>query len=240
MRKITYLFITSLLFFSACRYMGGKRVSGNGTLTSEQRNISNFNNIKVVGGMDVILQLDSVFSVKVEADQNLIEHIRTENNGDVLVIAPEEGFNLNPQAGMKVFVTAPVINEMEVVGSGSIVSQSRLANTSKIETNISGSGDIKLDIDAPEVVAQISGSGTVTLTGNTRNFTGEINGSGNIRNFNLLSEVTKVQISGSGDAEVFASKQLAVDINGSGAVAYKGNPAVNQDISGSGSVRKMQ
>ena len=68
----------------------------------------------------------------------------------------------------------------------------------------------------------------------------EINGSGEVHSFNLLSEATEVEINGSGNAEVFASKQLNVSISGSGDVQYKGSPVVNQSISGVGHIRKVQ
>ena len=96
---------------------------------------------------------------------------------------------------------------------------------------------MKLNIDAPEVSTEATGSGNIILTGTTKNFSTEINGSGEVHCFNMLSENTRVEIAGSGSAEVHASKQLEVQISGSGDVAYRGTPTINQHISGSGSVR---
>ncbi|MCP2936704.1 DUF2807 domain-containing protein, partial [Salmonella enterica subsp. enterica serovar Typhimurium] len=59
--------------------------------------------------------------------------------------------------------------------------------------------------------------------------------------FDLKSENTKVEISGAGDAEVFASVQLDARVSGAGSVKYKGNAAsVNQKVSGAGSVKKVE
>jgi hypothetical protein len=55
----------------------------------------------------------------------------------------------------------------------------------------------------------------------------------------LLSENTKVTIAGSGDVEIFASKQLDVNISGAGDVKYKGNPSVNKSVAGAGDIRKI-
>lgn len=220
--------------------MGGERVNGNGVLKSEERAITGFKGVSVVGGMDVVLLPGATHSVRVEADENLLQHIITELDGDVLVVEPQKNMNLNADAGMKVYITAPIFNKVEVSGSGNVVSQGRIKADKKMETEISGSGDMRLELDAPEVQMEITGSGTINLSGNTRRFTSEINGSGDLRAFDLLSEDTEVEISGSGDAQVFASKQLGIRINGSGNVDYKGNPpAINQNVSGSGSVRKM-
>lgn len=240
MRVLPALFIFLLFSVSACRFMGGKRVNGNGVLKSEQRAITGFKGVSVVGGMDVVLIPGTQHSVRIEADENLLQHIMTEIDGDILEISPRNRHNLNPEAGMKVYITAPVFNVVDVSGSGSVTSQSRIKADKKLETEITGSGDIRLDLDAPEVQMEIVGSGTITLSGNTRRFRSEINGSGDLRAFDLMSEDTEVEISGSGDAKVFASKQLGIQINGSGNVDYKGNPpAINQNVSGSGTVRKI-
>lgn len=240
MRILTAAFVILLFSITSCRLMGGERVNGNGVLKSENRAVTGFRGVSVAGGMDVVLIPGAQHSVRIEADENLLQHIVTELDGDILEIGPEKGHNLNPDAGLKVYVTAPLFNVVEVNGSGNVVSQSRIKADERLRTEISGSGDMRLELDAPEVEMEITGSGTIILSGNTRRFRSEINGSGDLRAFDLLSEDTEVEISGSGDAQVFASKQLGIRINGSGNVDYKGNPpSINQNVAGSGSVRKM-
>ena len=141
---------------------------------------------------------------------------------------------------MKIYVTAPELREIDVTGSGSITSQSRLVYNNRLTIDITGSGDVRLDVDAPEIHAEATGSGNTSLSGQTRSFRAAINGSGELRCFNLLSENTDIEISGSGSAEVYASKRLDIEINGAGSVLYKGNPSVNQDVAGSGDIRKVQ
>ena len=54
-----------------------------------------------------------------------------------------------------------------------------------------------------------------------------------------MAENVKVEISGAGDADVYASVKLYVRASGAGSVIYKGNPGINQSISGAGSVKKV-
>ncbi len=242
MRKLSsVLFVTCVWFLASCHYFGGEMVRGNGVLQAQERSISDFKGVSVAGNMQVVLVPGSVYNVRVEADENLLPYIETEKEGDVLVIAPQKGYNLRPRTDMKIYVTAPVINEVEVVGSGKVESQGRLTADRRLKTDVTGSGDVKLEVDAPEVAAEITGSGNISLSGNTRKFRAEITGSGDLMGFDLLSETTDVEISGSGNAQVFASKQLGIDIHGSGNVDYKGSPgSINQDVAGSGKVRKVQ
>ena len=236
------LFFLSVFFFamSSCRFTGGKRVTGNGNMASENRNLSGFSGIEIAGPFDVYLSQGTEYSVRIEGDQNLLEYVETEQHGDILEIGSRDGFNIRPKKSMKVYITAPRIEELEVAGSGSIVSQTAFSSPGRLKMTIAGSGDISLgEVDAPEIQGEIAGSGSITVKGTTRLFQAEIAGSGEIHAFNLLSETTDVEIAGSGDVEVFASKTLDVSIAGAGDVKYKGSPTVSQSKAGSGSVRKV-
>lgn len=237
--KQTALFLIILLFsFCSCTYMGGKRVRGNGESYIEERQVGNFTGVSVRGGIDVIVSPGPVPSFKIEADRNLLDYIDVRNKGGIVEVHTRRGFNLRPVSGMKVYATAPSFSSIEVAGSGDITSRSKIRSDNKLDIEIKGSGNIKLDVDAPSIDANISGSGSIALNGRTQNFDADIKGSGDVRSFNLLSENTNVDIAGSGNAEVFASKQLNVEIKGAGDVRYKGTASVNQKIMGSGSVKQ--
>jgi hypothetical protein len=236
MRTIFFLLL-SVALLSSCHFMGGRRVHGNGNPGSENRSVSSFESLRAVGGMDVIISPGTDYTARVEADENLLKYILTDRDGNALVIRTRDGYNLRSRTPIKVYITTPSIEELVITGSGTVISNGKLTANRRLRVHVTGSGDVKVDVNAPEVSAEATGSGNIILTGNTRNFNAEINGSGEMRCFNLLSENTEVRISGSGSAEVYASKQLEVRISGSGDVAYKGSPAINQHIAGSGSVR---
>jgi hypothetical protein len=240
MRRIVFASLCLLVVLSSCSYMGGKRVTGDGKLTSQNRNVGNFTGVEVTGSMEVIVSPGPTATVRVDADQNLQDYIETTLDGNVLEVHPRKGYNLKPRAGIKIYVTAPQYGSLAITGSGKITSNSKITHGSEMNMQVVGSGDIIVDADAPTITTEISGSGNITLSGNTRTLGSEINGSGEVHSFNLLSEATEVEINGSGNAEVYASKQLNVSISGSGDVQYKGSPAINQSIAGSGNIRKAQ
>ncbi|HEY1113210.1 MAG TPA: head GIN domain-containing protein, partial [Chitinophagaceae bacterium] len=229
-----------MIVLSSCSYMGGKRVTGDGELSSENRTVGDFRGVEVTGSMQVIVSQGPTATVRVEADRNLHSYIVTELDGEVLEVRPKKGYNLRPRAHIKVYVTAPQYHTLAVTGSGKIQSTSKISGSEKLKVDVTGSGDIVADVDAPAINTEITGSGSITLNGNTRTLGTEITGSGEVHNFNLLSEATEIEISGSGNAEVYASKQLNIHIAGSGDVQYKGNPTVNQSVAGSGNIRKVQ
>jgi hypothetical protein len=238
MRNILLTFVFFLLLFGACKYTGRKKVTGNHKIAVQQRNIEDFEGVDVAGPMKVYITQGSNYSVKIEAEENLMDYIETDLEGNTLEINFKRNYRIRSHKDIKVYITAPQFKDLQVAGSGGIWSQSRITHPDEINIDIAGSGDVVADLDAPRINTEIGGSGSTILKGATRDFKVEIAGSGEVRAFDLLSETVRLEIAGSGDAQVFASKQLDVEIAGSGDVIYKGAPAVKQSKAGSGSVRK--
>ncbi|GHV30336.1 hypothetical protein FACS189481_4440 [Clostridia bacterium] len=99
-------------------------------------------------------------------------------------------------------------------------------------------GKIKADI-TKDFKCEINGSGSVSLDGNAENLDIKVDGSGEVSANNFKTQSAVVEIEGSGDCEVCASKSLKVDITGDGKVLYSGDPQVEKNIFGSGSVEKQ-
>lgn len=240
MRKIIFLsLIIAVSALASCRFVNGKRVKGSGTEKTEDRSVGSFTSVSSFGEYDVYLAQDSGYSVQIEADDNLLPYIETKVNGGVLEIRTREGFWLTSHHDLKVHIKAPSFAKVKTFGSGNIISENKLNNPSAIELEVSGSGDVKVEVNAPEVRAQLSGSGNINLKGETKTFSGEIMGSGDIRASDLKAETVSVDIAGSGSADVYASVKLNVDVKGSGDVKYRGGAQVSSDIAGSGSVKKL-
>ena len=236
MRKAFLLVLTAVLFFSACRYVSGKRIRGDGNVKTEDRSLGNFKSVASHGSFNVYISSGSQ-SVKIEAEENLLPYIDTYVDGSTLHIETKENFWLRPSRQVKIFVSSPDFESIHSYGSGDIIGQSKITDSSKLELGVSGSANIKMDVDAPDVDAKISGSGDIDLKGDAKSFQGTIHGSGNVRAMDLRSEDAKIEIYGSGDADVFASMKLDVHIAGSGDVNYKGSAQVSSNIAGSGRVK---
>jgi hypothetical protein len=240
MRNITVILIFSFFLFASCRYAFKDTVKGNGVSKTENRSVSPASNVNVSGNIDLYVKQDSTFSVRIEADENLLKHILTINDDNTLRIKTEDGYELKSSKPIKAYVSAPVFSKLSASGSCDIFSESKIQSAAPVLLSLSGSSDVHMDVKAPKVDAGLSGSGSIELKGETKDF--EVSGSGStdIKCFDLLTENTKVELSGSGNAEVFASVKLEVHVSGSADVKYKGNAAVNPSISGSGTVKKVE
>jgi hypothetical protein len=239
MKRIFWLPVLLLIIFSSCRGVLGKRVRGDGNVKTESRSAGQFDNIDVSGAINVYLKQDSSHSVSVEADENLLSYVEIYDEGNTLIIRPRDGFNLNPSKDIKVYVASPGFNKIEASGACDVYTQNKILSSGTIEIGLSGSCDAKMELNAPKVDADLSGAGTLQLKGETKDFKVQGSGSTDIKCIELMTENADIDISGAGDAEIYASEKLNVDVSGAASVKYKGNASVSQKISGAGSVKKI-
>ncbi len=204
---------TSAKIFNFSVNFGG--VQGSGNVQTEKRNIADFKAIEVGGVFEVEVVAQKDFSVEVEADDNLLQYIKTEVNGDTLEIKTTKRFSSkNP---IRVRISAPNIENLEVSG----VSKLSLANVK----------NDSLKVDA-------SGSSKITIDGETKDLDIELSGASRLDAENLKSENVRVDASGASNANVSVTGDLKVDLSGASKVTYSGNPKnLEKSTSGASSVR---
>jgi len=236
---LTVLTLTSLiLLLTSCDEYYFNCLKGNGIIIEEQREINPFSGIISEGDFDIIIIIDTINKVIVEADDNLLPYIRTYIRNEKLIVDNTTNRCLRTSDGrpIKVTVHMPALYYICLEGSG-VIYCDYLIYVDQIRIELTGSGLIDLrDIDALEVDALITGSGEIELWGICEEGDFDITGSGKIKTFHLEQDYCTANISGSGDMYVFVYDLLDANISGSGNIFYKGNPHINLRISGTGSV----
>lgn len=236
--KQSFLFVVAICFLSSCNIIGGERVDGNGNLASENRHAGDFKNVSGAGPVDIVLNQSPNTDVQVSGDENLLQYITTETDGSTLKIKVKPGYDLEPKKHLQVRISAPGFKEISSAGSGNVMSENTLTSSDKMEFRLSGSGNMNIKVDAPSLESHTTGSGDITFSGKAESADISVAGSGNIHSFGLITQATEISITGSGDAEVYATRQLNVKVVGSGDVKYKGGASVDSHITGSGSASK--
>ena len=234
MKSFLLLAASAILIYS-CNYIRGEKIRGNGNLIKQDRNPGSFAGVQASGSFDVHISSGSN-QLTIEAEDNILPYIETTVENNTLKISTKEGYWLSPKRDVIIYVAAPDFQNVEVHGSGNIIGDNTINSRSSMNVSIDGSGDIRMTVHSPNVHARISGSGSIRLGGETTVFNSEIHGSGDIKAFDMKAAESKVEIGGSGSAEVTAANKLNVEVNGSGDVRYIGNPQVSSNIRGSGSV----
>jgi hypothetical protein len=94
----------------------------------------------------------------------------------------------------------------------------------KFDLEISGAGNVRMDLKVQNLQVDMSGAGNIELRGTARVQDVQMSGAGNYNGFELKSEKAKVDMSGVGNVRVYVTKELNASASGVGAVRYKGNP----------------
>jgi hypothetical protein len=236
--KTSLILLTFPVVLFSCNHIFGKRVHGNGNVTTQNRTVSDFKNIEVGGAARIFVSQGDQHSVRVEVDENLQQFIEVYNEGNKVVVREKHGYNLDPTGDLKIYVTAPVYNNINASGACDIIGQTPITNPENLELHISDAGDMKMEINAPRVSAEVSGSGNIDLKGEAKSADLNLTDAAHAHCFDLKTENTKIQISGAGSAQVYASVKLDAEVSGAGSVDYKGGASVDQHVSGAGSVHK--
>jgi hypothetical protein len=237
--KNTLLLLTFPVFLGSCGHIFGKHVHGNGNVVTQDRSVTSFKNVEVGGAAKVFVSQGDQHSLKVEVDENLQQFVEVFQEGDKIIVRERHGYNIDPTGDLKIYVTSPVYNVIDVSGACDIIGETAINNPEDISMHISGAGTMKMEIIAPSISAGLSGAGNIDLKGETKTADLDLSGAGHAHCFDLKSENTKVEISGAGSAQVFASVRLNAEVSGAGSVDYKGGASVDQHVSGAGGVHKV-
>ena len=208
-------------------------IRGQGGIVSADFNLDYFVGIKLQVNARVFVTQGSDQTVRVEAEQNIIDLLELDVQNDIWEIEFNEC--VRDHDVISIFIQMPDIRFLSVSGPG-VIRGENLFEVNEIDLRISGSGDMDLALNADHIDSRISGSGKMFLEGNTEEFDFDISGSGDYRAFNLTALRGDIDVSGSGDSEVRVEDDLDIQINGSGDVYYRGFPALDVAINGSGRV----
>ena len=189
---------------------------GTGTAMTVSRELAPFDSILIRGSTDTQVRVGGPQTVRVTADENLVDFIRTDVRGRELVVSRSQP--MSPRIRSIVEIRVPSLDAFSAAGSG--------------DAEISG-------IDGTLLETRILGSGQITVAGRADRLDVVIEGSGDVDAHELLAEAVQVDISGSGNADVHALEWIDIDIRGSGDVTYRGDPTeVVTAVSGSGAVHR--
>lgn len=226
---------------SAYTYAGTHPAAKMAPQKTEDRHLSGFHAVDLGGSFDVYITQGTTESVKVEAPEDVMDHIITEVDGGILKIRNKNdhfhwGDLFGSHRKVVIYVTAKDLNAISVSGSGDMFFREGI-RTHDLKLSISGSGDMVGKVDVKSLQTSVSGSGDVKLSGRADESAVSVGGSGNFSGRGLTTVNTAVRVSGSGDASVNASGKVDAHVSGSGDIRYSGSPkSVSSSKSGSGDI----
>ncbi len=213
----------------------GFGLRGSGEVITVQRDTRPFDKVTLNGKGELFITQDDETSLRIEAEDNIIEVMYTKFDDGELEIGFDE--RLGKTKPIRIFLSSPNYREIHVNGAGNIRGNTVIKG-SKLDLSVSGAGEIEAEVDVKLLNCDISGAGDAELTGRAFEHDFSISGAGDLEAYGLITDKTKIDISGAGNAKVNVSDHLSVEISGAGGVYYKGNPnTIDKDVSGAGTLK---
>ena len=192
------------------------REKGSGRMVAEVRDLRDFTSIDVSSVFEVEVTAQSDFHVEVEADDNLLQHIRTEvRNGELRIELDKGVKSSNP---LRVRISAPTIGRVEASGAP------------KVRVN---------EVKSPQFEVDTNGSSRIELSGETGELIIDVSGASNVNAADLKAVNALVDASGASRVSVNVTGELRSEASGASSISYSGTPAsVQKKTSGASSVTR--
>jgi hypothetical protein len=166
----------------------------------------------------LVVTVEDKSSAEFEIDDNLLDIVVFETDGETLTIHTTE--NYNSKHGLKVRLSTPELTGLDLSGAAT--------------AQIDGVAAEEFDLD-------LSGASSATVRGSATAFSASASGASKIRCYELETKETSASLSGASSAELHATESVAVKASGASSAKYKGNPEqVSRSISGASSIQPAE
>ena len=191
------------------------KIDGSSVAASDVREARNFTGVDISGVFEVQIVAGKDFALEVQADDNLLQYIKTEVQDGVLKIETTE--RINSHTPLRVRISAPDIERVEASGA--------------CKVSVEGVKNSDLAIDT-------SGASKVDLSGETGALDIDVSGASKIDAEGLVTGIATVDASGASKVSLFVTDRLTSTASGASRIIYSGTPAsVEKKTSGASSVR---
>ncbi|HJW74921.1 MAG TPA: head GIN domain-containing protein [Thermoleophilia bacterium] len=258
-RLLLFLVCPALLTLAAgCGGVPGiGEVTGSGTPVTGQHDYAGFSRVQVDNAFAATVTRGDTFAVSVTVDDNLVEYLRVELDGDTLRIGLDSNKRYR-DVTLMAEVTMPSLRALEVTG-GSTADVTGFASQDPLDLQLSGAGkadftdmsagDVSVDVsgaahlsgglEAQELNGDVSGAGQVSLEGSASRAKLEASGAGKLELKDFSVQDVDLQLSGGASAEVRVTRSLNVEASGGAHLDYYGSPTLSKmEVSGGAEVNR--
>ena len=234
MRKMFLVLLTSTAFlFSATAQKNdwdkNERIVGSGNLVTKEIPIQSFSELTAHGVYHLYLSQGDKESVRIEAEDNLIDLFTVENKGSSLEIGMKKNVNIDTKKKMSVYVTFKSLKSMYLSMVGGTSSEEQLKFSDLKFTNQSV-GTVNLNMTMQNLNLENGSVGTLKLKGSADNAVIKSHSVGSIQAADFVVQKMDIDNSGVGSATVNAEKELKMSDSFLGKVNNKGNATVKKRV----------
>ena len=200
--------------------------------------MSSFSGVELAGPGELFIQQAQEESLRVEAEDNLIQYFASEVVDGMLKIGLRDRVGMNTRQTMRFYVTARDLDTI-IVSSLATVTAPAL-ETAQLTVRVGDGGRVKIEtLMADRLVVHVDDLSSLSIT------SGEVGEQdltvlgGAYEARGLQSARAYARLAGLGSATVRVSQYLQVDTRKGGTMQYVGNPIVDQEVSGLGQIKRI-
>lgn len=210
-------------------------IHGTGDAYRVSHPISPLTTVEISGNGELRIQNGDRNELIILAQDEIHQHLSIRQQGQRLIIEPEDGYHLKPDDTLRYLVITNAIEKLDLRGALSVTSD--IYRTPRLTIETSGAIDLDMTLDTEELRLDASGAFDGRLVGRTQALTLDFSGASELDAFDMNAEHVRVDAAGAASLSVSARETLEVSAAGASQVIYRGRPRVSQSAAGASSVR---
>ncbi len=210
-----------------------------GTEETQTRNVRDFNAIDVSAGIDLYVMMGNTEEVKIVADNDIIDDIKTEVRNGTLHIYMKQNkwFNWGGTKTRKAYVSVKELVELHA-SAGSDVKSENMLEGETLEISASSGSDIELTVRYKNLSLDTSSGSDAELSGKVKFLKLSASSGSDIDASDLEAVNCRASASSGSEISLTVTDELDADASSGADISYNGNPkAKNINESSGGDVR---
>lgn len=209
--------------------------------TKRELNLAKITSFNIANKANVVVKKSNEQKIVVEGPSHLIDKLNLDvDNGDWNIKIMDPDRNGKTDEFISIIMSVVELKAVAISGEGNIAGEGTFKTPgNNMSVAISGSGNIKLDVESSKTNCAISGQGNVVINGKSDIINIALSGSGNVSTLDLKADEASIAVSGSGKIAVNAEKKLTTTVSGYAEIEYSGNPQIKSKASGQAKVNRI-
>ena len=236
------------IFFPECLSASNRRIKGSGTIVTRTIPAPDFEKISASRAVKVIITDEIEDRIRIEADDNLMDHIVAEASGDELRISIDP--KINSVSDIHVTVTVPDNGRIRALeASSTALGAADISLEASSAANINAAvkagvcsleatsaSKIKAAVEAGECRINASSAAKIKLSGRADAARAELSSASKLAAAELVVKQWKIDTSSAASARIHCTEQLDAEASSGSSIHYEGDCSTDITKSSGGSV----
>tara|TARA_R110000772_G_scaffold60429_14_gene136550 strand:+ start:5243 stop:5947 length:705 start_codon:yes stop_codon:yes gene_type:complete len=225
------LYVILLFIFAA--------ISGTAQAAERKFSISSFEDVRIIGSVNVFISTGKGPSAKAEAqNREILDRISLRKNGSQLVVSVKSRTNVgrfSEDGPITVYLSSYDVKKITHAGSGAI-SLDKLGGSEPL-ARLGGFGVLSInDVDGDRLTVMMQGGGHLTIAGQVKKAQIKLLGSSNFDGSQLTVGTLDLIQRGPASSHIFVEKEANISNSGTGRIQIDGRPNCSVKSGGSAEI----